>query len=109
MRTKILSKEQKREKAEQRRKEQQIAEKNKAIAEKTKRDLVRARKHVKKHKISDIINFVSNRESLWEFIGMENDLASMGLQFNLEDIENALEETGDTLNRMSEQELLSTI
>ena len=75
-----------------------------------KRDLVRARKdNVKKHKISDIINFVSNRESLWEFIGMEKDLASMGLQFNLEDIENALDDTGDGLNNMSEQELLSTI
>ena len=75
-----------------------------------KRDLVRARKdNVKKHKISDIINFVSNRESLWEFIGMEKDLASMGLQFNLEDIENALDDTGDGLTNMSEQELLSTI
>ena len=75
-----------------------------------KRDLVRARKdNVKKHKISDIINFMSNRESLWEFIGMEKDLASMGLQFNLEDIENALDDTGDGLNNMSEQELLSTI
>jgi len=64
---------------------------------------------VKKHKISDIINFVSNRDSLWEFIGMEKDLASMGLQFNLEDIENALDDSGDGLNNMSEQELLSTI
>lgn len=74
-----------------------------------KRDEVRARKHVKKHKISDIINFVSNRKSLWEFIGMEKDLASMGLQFNLEDIDNALDDTGDGLHNMSEQELLSTI
>lgn len=64
---------------------------------------------MKKHKISDIINFVSNRDSLWEFIGMEKDLASMGLQFNLEDIENALDDSGDGLNNMSEQELLSTI
>lgn len=40
---------------------------------------------------------------------MEKDLASMGLQFNLEDIENALDDSGDGLNNMSEQELLSTI
>lgn len=39
------------------------------MAEKMKRDLVRAR--VRRHKISDIMSFVSNRESLWEFIGME--------------------------------------
>lgn len=71
IRTKILSKEQKREQAEQRRRENQIAEKNKALAEKTKRDQARARKHVKRNKISDIMSFVSNRESLWEFIGME--------------------------------------
>lgn len=30
-----------------------------------KRDLVRARKHVKGRKISDIMSFVSNKESLW--------------------------------------------
>jgi len=51
-----------------------------------KRDLVRARKNVKRHTISDIMSFVSNRESLWEFIGMEQDLDSMGLQFNLGDV-----------------------
>ena len=70
-----------------------MAEKNKAKAERVRRDLVRARKNVKRHKISDIMSFVSNRESLWEFIGMEQDLESMGLQLNLGDIEtlNALE------------------
>ena len=77
--TKLLSNEQKRKQAEQRRKEHQIAEKNKAKAEKMKRDLVRARKHGKRRGISDIMSFVSNRESLWEFIGMEQDLDSMGL------------------------------
>ena len=109
MRTKLLSKEQKREQAEQRRKEQQIAEKNKAIAEKTKRDQIRARKHAKRPKISDIINFVSNRESLWEFIGMEQDLDSMGLQFNLSDVESKLDETGEGVHNLDEGELLAMI
>lgn len=36
-----------------------------------KRDMVRARKHGKRHTISDIMSFLSNRVSLWEFIGME--------------------------------------
>ena len=54
--------------------EQRMAEKNKAHAEKRKRDLVRARKHVKGNKLNDMLNFVNNRESLWEFIGMESDL-----------------------------------
>lgn len=69
-----------------------------------KRDQVRGRKdNLKKHKISDIISFVSNRESLWEFIGMEKDLASMGLQFNLEDFDNVIDDTGDGgLTNMSE-------
>lgn len=71
MQSKLQSKEQKREQAEQRRKEHLIAEKNKAQAEKVKRDLVRARKNGQGHKIGDIMSFVSNRESLWEFIGME--------------------------------------
>jgi len=88
--------------------EQKLVEKNKAIAEKTKQDKVRARKHEKRHKISDIISFVSNRKSLWEFIGMEKDLASLGLQLNLED--NAFgDESGDGLTNLNEQELLSMI
>ena len=112
MRFKYLSKEQKREQAEQRRKEQQIIDKNKAIAEKMKRDLVRARKNVKSsRKISDIMSFVSNKESLWQFIGMEQDLDSMGLQFNLGDAEalNAFDEEGEGVRNLTESELLSMI
>ena len=76
-----------------------------------KRDLVRARKHVKRNKISDIMSFVSNRESLWEFIGMEQDLDSMGLQFNLddEDLMNALDEETGGVRNLNENELLSMI
>ena len=73
-----------------------MAEKNKAHAEKRKRDLVRARKHIKGHKLSDMLNFVNNRESLWEFIGMEEDLDQMGLQLNLG--ENDLNEEGEIVN-----------
>ena len=54
--------------------EQREAEKVKAFAEKRRRDMVRARKNVKDHKLSDMLNYVNNRESLWEFIGMEQDL-----------------------------------
>jgi len=86
-----------------------MVEKNKVIAEKTKRDLIRRRKNTKRPKISDIINFVSNRESLWEFIGMEQDLDSMGLQFNLSDVETTLDETGDGIHNLNESELLSMI
>ena len=75
-----------------------------------KRDLVRQR--VRRHKISDIMSFVSNRESLWEFIGMEQDLDSMGLQLNLGDAEtlNALDDTVDGgVHNLNENELLSMI
>lgn len=79
-----------------------------------KRDLLRARKNVKRtSKISDIMSFVSNRNSLWEFIGMEQDLDSMGLQFNLSDLEaiNVLDEEGgqDRVRNLNENELLKTI
>ena len=81
------------------------------MAEKMKRDLVRERKLVKRHKIGDIMSFVSNRESLWEFIGMEQDLDSMGLQFNLGDVEtlNALDEEVDGVRNLNENDLLRTI
>ena len=75
-----------------------------------KRDLVK--KRVRRHKISDIMSFVSNRESLWEFIGMEQDLDSMGLQLNLGDAEtlNALDDNvNGGVHNLNENELLSMI
>lgn len=71
--TKFLTNEQKREQAEQRRREKFIAEKTKAKAERRKRDLVKARKSYLVHKMSDIMSFLNNSESLWEFVGMEKD------------------------------------
>ena len=56
-----------------RRRERIDAEKKRATEEKTKRDLVRARKNYLGHKISDIMSFVNNSESLWDFIGAEQE------------------------------------
>ena len=64
---------------------------------------------MKRHKISDIMNFVSNRESLWEFIGMEQDLDSMGLQFNLGDYEVNIDDVVPHASNMDEKELLKMI
>ena len=69
---------------------------------------MRARKHVKRHKISEIISFVSNRGSVWEFIGMEQDLDSMGLQFNLDEFDGN-DPDGGKISNLNENELLSMI
>ena len=45
--------------------------------------MVKARKSHHGHKISDIMSFVNNSESLWEFIGMEQDWESMGVHLNI--------------------------
>lgn len=68
-----MTNEQKRENAMIRKKERLVAEKKKADEDKSKRDLVRARKHYLGHKISDIMSFVNNSESLWDFIGIEKN------------------------------------
>ena len=81
--TKFLTNEQKREQADQRRRDQRIAEINRANAEKVKREMVKARKSHHGHKISDIMSFVNNSESLWEFIGMEQDWENMGVHLNI--------------------------
>lgn len=63
------------------------AEKSKAREDKIKRDLVRARKCFNFNKINGIMNFVSDSESLWELIAIEQDIENMGVQAKLNTFE----------------------
>lgn len=44
--------------------------------------MVKARKSHHGHQLSDIMSFINNSESLWEFIGMEKDWENMGVHLN---------------------------
>ena len=43
---------------------------------------MKARKSHHGHQLSDIMSFINNSESLWEFIGMEKDWENMGIHLN---------------------------